>query len=217
MLEHGGRRRSVMRCRRGVDADRQQRHERVAGDERAVAAAARVVAAAEVGELPALRRRDEQLAGVRVRERRPARHASAVEPRRGCLQPSRRRKRSSSPSRRATASSPSRRSVDVDRRLAVEPPRELGGVDARARQEVDLAGAVRGGDDDLSLEAGEARLERAARSTVRLAVVGEEDDRVALEELVRRRRPRRAAPPIAASVRSSATPSAPSGPCACDA
>ena len=39
--------------------------------ERAVGAAAHVVAPAEVGELPARGRRDDQLARVRVRERRP--------------------------------------------------------------------------------------------------------------------------------------------------
>src|SRR4051794_25965874 len=55
--------------RRRVDADREKRNEGVGGDERAVAPAAQMVAAAEVDELPALRRRDEQLAGVRVRER----------------------------------------------------------------------------------------------------------------------------------------------------
>ena len=63
---------SVMLLDRRLDADGEQRHDRVALDERAVAAAAGVVAPAEIGELPARRRRDEQLAGVRVREREPA-------------------------------------------------------------------------------------------------------------------------------------------------
>ena len=61
---------SVIRASSAVDPDGHDRHERVACDERAVAPAARVMAAAEVGELPALRGRDEQLAGVRIRERR---------------------------------------------------------------------------------------------------------------------------------------------------
>ena len=60
---------SVIRVGGRLDPDREERDERVAGDERAVAAAAQVVAAAEVGELPALCHGDEQLAGVRVRER----------------------------------------------------------------------------------------------------------------------------------------------------
>src|SRR5690349_23416571 len=54
-----------------IDADRQHRNDGVALDERAVAAAARMVAAADVGELPAGRGGDEQLTGIRVRERRP--------------------------------------------------------------------------------------------------------------------------------------------------
>src|SRR5439155_8151805 len=44
-------------------------HLRVTHGERAVAAAARVVAAAEVGELPARGRGEDDLAGVPVRER----------------------------------------------------------------------------------------------------------------------------------------------------
>src|SRR5581483_11847109 len=55
-----------------LDADGQERDERVASDERAVATAAGVVASAEVGELPALGRRDEDLPCVGVGERRPA-------------------------------------------------------------------------------------------------------------------------------------------------
>src|SRR4051812_28776665 len=56
-------------CR--VHTDRQERHDGVALDERAVAPAARVMAAADVDELPALGRGDEELAGVRVCERLP--------------------------------------------------------------------------------------------------------------------------------------------------
>src|SRR5947209_7944552 len=47
----------------------------------------------------------------------------------------------------------------LDRRLAVEKGRELDGVDAGARQEIDLPCAVRGRDHDLALEVCEARLE----------------------------------------------------------
>src|SRR6476661_2528038 len=54
-----------------VDADREQRHLAVAGNERAVRAAADVIAAAEISELEALCRGDQHLTGVRVRERSP--------------------------------------------------------------------------------------------------------------------------------------------------
>src|SRR5256885_9317734 len=57
--------------RRGVDAYREQRHDGVALRERAVTAAAGVVPTAEVGELPAGRGGDEELAGVRIRKGRP--------------------------------------------------------------------------------------------------------------------------------------------------
>src|SRR6478735_3169638 len=56
---------------RALDVDEQERHLRVAGDERAVRATSDMVAAAEIGELVALRRRDEDLAGVRVRKSCP--------------------------------------------------------------------------------------------------------------------------------------------------
>src|SRR6266542_4130928 len=56
---------------RRLDSDGEHGHDGVALDKRAVAAAAGVVAAAEIGELPARGGRDEQLAGVRVREREP--------------------------------------------------------------------------------------------------------------------------------------------------
>src|SRR5207244_131431 len=56
---------------RRVDADGEQRHDRVALHERAVAAAAGVMAAAYVHELPAFGGRDEELTRVRVRERGP--------------------------------------------------------------------------------------------------------------------------------------------------
>src|SRR6476619_4850554 len=54
---------------RRPEPDRQHRHLGVGGLERAVAAAAEVVAAGEVEELPARRRGDEHLAGVRVAHR----------------------------------------------------------------------------------------------------------------------------------------------------
>ena len=72
-----GRREVDDRAGSRVDADRHHRHLGVARDERAVAAAAGVVAAAEVGELAARGRGDEHLAGVRVRERRPTRAPGA--------------------------------------------------------------------------------------------------------------------------------------------
>ena len=111
-----GRRR---RCSRlGVDADGQHRHLRVAGEQRAVAAAAAVVAAGEVGELPAGRGGDEHVAGVRVREGGPGaleRVGAVVEERRVASTfepPSGRRREAELPAaRRATASSPSRKST----------------------------------------------------------------------------------------------------------
>ncbi len=54
-----------------VEADRQQGAERIGGEQRAVAAAGQVVAAAPVDALPAGREADEDVAGVRVGERRP--------------------------------------------------------------------------------------------------------------------------------------------------
>ena len=67
----------------------------------------------------------------------------------------------------------------------VEPARELRRVDARARQEVDLAGAVRRRHDDLAVEPAERRMQLAGAVDVRLAVIGVEHDRVALEKRVR--------------------------------
>ena len=60
-----------MLAARALDADGEERHLGVADDERAVRAAADVMAAAEVGELVSLRGRDEDVAGIRVRERSP--------------------------------------------------------------------------------------------------------------------------------------------------
>src|SRR5215470_16818951 len=58
-------------ARLGVDPDREDRDLGVARLERAVAAAAKVAATGEIGELDPERRRDEQLARIRVRERGP--------------------------------------------------------------------------------------------------------------------------------------------------
>ena len=56
---------------RAFDVDEEQRNLGIARDQGAMRAAADVIPAAEVGELVALGRRDEDLAGVRVRECRP--------------------------------------------------------------------------------------------------------------------------------------------------
>src|SRR6266516_43435 len=109
----------------GLEADGHDRHERVAGDERAVAPAARVVAAAEVGELPALGRRHEQLAGVRVRERRPDAPGGVW-----MLQLLDRAVRAV-PAGHGVAALEAER--DVHRREAVQPLRQLAGIDARTR------------------------------------------------------------------------------------
>src|SRR3954453_6995407 len=165
----------------GLEPDGHDRHERVARDERAVAAAARVVAAAQIGELPALRGGDEKLAGVRVRESGTRAMGSvrmlelleelvdwAV-----CT---------------AAASDdlvPLEAKRDIHGREAVQPPRQLARVDSRLREEIDLAGAVRGSHDDLSFEIREGLLQTRRASDRGLAVIGEQHDRVALEELVR--------------------------------
>src|SRR5919202_6931911 len=56
---------------KALESDREHRHERVARGERAVAAPAEVVPAAEVRELEAGRGRDEHVAGARVPKRAP--------------------------------------------------------------------------------------------------------------------------------------------------
>ena len=69
---------------------------------------------------------------------------------------------------------------------AVEPPRELRRRRRALRQEVDLAGAVRGRDDDLRPRGRRSgSSSRAARSTAVWPWSERSDDRVALEELVR--------------------------------
>src|SRR6266702_3619207 len=56
---------------RRIDTDGEHRHDGVAFDERAVAAPARMMASADIDELPSLRGGDQQLAGVRIGERGP--------------------------------------------------------------------------------------------------------------------------------------------------
>ena len=134
--------------------------------------------AGQVGELPARRRGDDQLAGVRIRERRP-----------GALQPLRMiedRGVAARPVRREPKllAVPARHRFlalavehDVDARVAVEPGGQLGRVAVR----VDHPRPVRRGHDLLR----ERVLEPLHLVHLRLPVVGAEDDRVALEELVR--------------------------------
>ena len=74
---------------------------------------------------------------------------------------------------------------DVHRGEPVQPLREPGRIDARAREEVDLPGSVRGRHDDLAVEVRERLLQTRCLSDRRLAVIGEEHDGVALEELIR--------------------------------
>ena len=134
--------------------------------ERAVAAAADVVASGEVDELPARCRRDEHLARVRVAERTLDAGAPvrvAVEQRRGprrrgCGRPPRRPRGRAATS---TDGSPSSASREPARVVAVEHRR-----------------AVRGGDERAGHVEPRGLLDR------RLAVVGAEDDRVAREERV---------------------------------
>src|SRR5579884_1049498 len=159
------------------DADGHERDEGVARDEGAVTAAAGVVTAAEVDELPALRGGDEQLARVRVLKRRarPPRCVRVVERVHGCV-------RSFAPDDHLLALAAER---DVDRREPVEPARELRDVEARVRKQVDLPRAVRARHDDLAAEVREPLLQPGRLADARLAVVGKQHDRVALEELVR--------------------------------
>ncbi len=161
------------RGRRGaVEPDREHRDLGVAREQRAVAAAAGVMAAAEIGELAARRGRDEHVAGVRVRQRgRRAREAVGIvehvdAPRRRRAAPRRPRR-------------PPGRARDLDGRVAVEPLRRA--PRAARREGVDHPGAVRRGDDAVVAE---RVLEPRRSIDVRLAVVRADDDGVALEELV---------------------------------
>src|SRR5690349_24405736 len=107
-----------------------------------MAAAAEVAPAGQVGQLDAERRRDEQLAGVRVRERGPG----ALERVRLVEQRGVAARLPAAVGRRKAellAVTPRHRLVtlavehDLRGRRAVEPPRELGGVLAAPGQAVD--------------------------------------------------------------------------------
>src|SRR4051812_28293777 len=111
-----------------VDADRQHRDDRIARDERAVAAAAGVVAPTEIGELPACRRGDEQLAGVRIVER----GTDAVQ-RVRMLELGGREVSPVAPCDELVALTPHRH---LHRGNAVELAREPGGIDTASRQEI---------------------------------------------------------------------------------
>ena len=130
---------------------------------------------------------------------------------------SRGRKRSSSPSRRATASSPSRRSVtSTDGSPSSAAPAPPASTRARGRRYTWPARF-----DAVTITSVSKRRQRrlqAARCARRASGRGRRGARPRSARGTRRhRRPRRAALWIAASVRSSATSSAPSGPCACEA
>src|SRR5581483_4674476 len=107
---------------RRVDADREEWNGGVARDERAVAPTARVMTAAEAGELPARRRGHEQLARVWVRDR-------GVYARRrvGMLELVRAAVCAVAPRDHVVTGEAKR---DVDRRLAVERACELLGIGA---------------------------------------------------------------------------------------
>src|SRR5207248_1331626 len=73
---------------------------------------------------------------------------------------------------------------DLDRGEAVEPTRQIRRIRARARQEVDLGRAIRSRDDDLAGDVLEPLFQPRDPLDRRLAVIREEHDRIALEELV---------------------------------
>src|SRR4051812_3121869 len=150
--------------RLGLEPDGQHRDQRVPRLQRAVAAAAEMAAPGQVGQLDAERRRDEQLAGVRVRERGPRalERVRLVEQRTVAARP---------PVVRAgreaelLAVTPRDRlgtlavEDDLGRRRAVQPPRELGRLLAAGRQAVDHPRAVGGGHED-AVDGAQRGLER---------------------------------------------------------
>src|SRR5260370_15508514 len=173
--------------RPGVDPDGNRGDERMAGEGRAVTAAAGVMPAAEIRELPAVRSGDEQLAGVRIRERRPGAVkrvgmvedggvAARLPPVAGRLEAE---LLALAARDRLTVLEAQRR---LDGRLSVDARRQLRRIEAGPRKDVDLAGAVGGGDDDVAAQAGERLLHLRHLPDVRLTVVAVKDHRVAIEE-----------------------------------
>ena len=161
-----------------IHADRQHRHLRVAREQRAVRAPAGVVPAGEVGELPARRGRDDQLARVRIRERRP-RPLEAVRKAENRGVAARRFAREP----QLLAVAPRDRLVtlavqhDVDGGIALEARGESG----RIAVGVHHRGAVRRRDEFL----GKDVLQPRHVGHRRLAMIRAEDHRVPVEELVR--------------------------------
>src|SRR5438105_3289170 len=172
-----------------VDPDGQDRDFGVAGLERAVAASAEMTSAGEVGELEAERGRDDQVAGVRIRKRSPDAFEGV-----GLVEerdiPSRLPAGAggSEPKLLAFTARDGLAAFAVEDELrardAVQPLRESRRILTAVRQSIHHAGPIRGGDDQ-AFDAGEAGLERGRPVDLRLPVVGADDDRIALEELVR--------------------------------
>ena len=177
-----------------LEAGREQRHGRVAGEKRAVTPAAKVMAASEVGELPALGSRDEHVARVRARRAPagPARARSDSAPGRArrCLRQARsRRSRARSAARRPPAARPPPplRGRERRRRLArrrgarraCERPRGIppGGTAVRRDSTPRRRRRSRAPSGKLSSSRGEP-LDR------RLAVVRANDHGIAVEKLV---------------------------------
>src|SRR3954453_12421403 len=188
MREHGRRHLRDPRGRR-LDADGEERAARAPLAERAVAAAARVMAAADVHELPAFGGGDEELARIRVRERGPhaMKRIGMVENR-------------FVPARLPTVHSGTKTELlafaardglvafppkgELDRGFAVEAAGEIGSLEPRGGQEIDLARGVGRRDDDVVRKACKWDLKLRRVLHRRLAVIRVEDHCVALEELV---------------------------------
>src|SRR5581483_8330179 len=176
------------------EPDREHRDERVAGRERAVAAAADVVPAAQVDELPPGRRRDEHVARVRVPQRGPCplEPGRVAEDARVAARPARPEPQLLSLAARDPVAV-LEEEHHLRSRLVVQPLRELADILRAARQPVDLPRAVRRGNGDVrpgeaaateEREIGVRALERDRALDLRLAVVGADDDGVAVEERV---------------------------------
>src|SRR5207248_8417003 len=139
-------------------------------------------------ELYAHRRRDDEVAGVRIRECAPGslERIGLVEDREISTRPPRAVGRREA---QFLAGAPCDRLAalavehDLGRVRSVEPPRQRGQVLGAAGKPVDLAGAVRRRDDDV-VNAAEAGLERDLSLDPGLAVIRANDHRIALEELV---------------------------------